>query len=292
MNEHVSILGKSKSIVGVFTENSYVSNNHTLPLIIILNAGVLHRVGPNRIHVKMARKMADSGFKALRFDFSGLGDSIKFINNLSYENNRIDEAQEAIDYLVSVTGIEKYILIGICSGADIAYQTACGDDRVAGFIGINGFYNSSNNKENIADIVKMKTQARYYKKQITTFEGWKRILKGKSNFFMIKNMILHNLKRLFKQSIEGMNNEDTSNNWQKLTVRNMDVLLIYSDGSSALDEYNLLHKKEIPKFNGSEQVKVEILEQSDHVFTLLWSQDILLTTINNWLLDRNRNWYN
>ncbi len=289
MREKVAVFGKANSLIGILTENSSIEYHTSLPVIIILNAGVLHRVGPNRIHVKIARKIADSGFKIFRFDFSGIGDSTRNNNNVSFEKNRVNEVREAIDYLVSVTGIRECILIGICSGADVAYQTACHDNRVVGFIGINGFYKNGNHDETIDDIVKMKTQIRYYKNRIVTFEGWKRMIKGKSNFQMIKKIIFHKMKGFLKQNNKLMTGKIISKDWQELVARKVDVLLIYSDGSSAFDIYNLFLKKEFNRLNSSEQINVDILQQTDHIFTLLWSQKILVEMVHDWLLNKKRN---
>ena len=74
MTEKALLFGEGKSLVGIVTlpaESSPVDR----PGIVILNAGVLHRVGPNRVHVQMARALAELGFTVLRFDLSSIGDS-------------------------------------------------------------------------------------------------------------------------------------------------------------------------------------------------------------------------
>ena len=43
--------------------------------LILLNAGLVHRMGPFRLYVQMARRLAAEGYAVLRFDQSGLGDS-------------------------------------------------------------------------------------------------------------------------------------------------------------------------------------------------------------------------
>ena len=44
--------------------------------IVIFNAGAVHRVGPNRMTVTLARRLAAMGLPSLRFDLEGLGDSV------------------------------------------------------------------------------------------------------------------------------------------------------------------------------------------------------------------------
>ena len=46
-----------------------------LPTIFFLNAGVIDHVGPAGLWVRLARQWAEAGFRAIRFDLSGNGDS-------------------------------------------------------------------------------------------------------------------------------------------------------------------------------------------------------------------------
>ncbi|MGH7928173.1 MAG: alpha/beta hydrolase, partial [Candidatus Binatia bacterium] len=76
MREEALLLGKTRSLVGILTDPPEAKRSTRLPGIILLNAGIIHRVGPNRMHVKIARTLAPMGFVVVRFDFSGIGDSI------------------------------------------------------------------------------------------------------------------------------------------------------------------------------------------------------------------------
>jgi len=82
MREEAVLFGKTRSLVGIITDPHTVVNAHNHPAIVLLNAGVLHRVGPNRLYVKIARKLASAGFVVLRFDLSGIGDSKARRDNL------------------------------------------------------------------------------------------------------------------------------------------------------------------------------------------------------------------
>jgi pimeloyl-ACP methyl ester carboxylesterase len=100
------------------------------PAVLFLNAGLLHRVGACRFHVRTARALAPAGFTSLRFDFSGNGDSEPRKDGLSFEQAAVAEAQEAMSYLEKTRGAKSFVLIGLCSGADMAYETALVDQRV------------------------------------------------------------------------------------------------------------------------------------------------------------------
>ena len=117
-------------MVGVLTEPDTDQRLADAPAVLFLNAGLLHRVGACRFHVRTARALAPAGFTSLRFDFSGNGDSEPRKDGMSFEQAAVTEAQEAMSYLEKTRGAKSFVLIGLCSGADMAYETALVDPRV------------------------------------------------------------------------------------------------------------------------------------------------------------------
>jgi pimeloyl-ACP methyl ester carboxylesterase len=120
----------SNAMVGVLTEPDKDQGLAGAPAVLFLNAGLLHRVGACRFHVRTARALAPAGFTSLRFDFSGNGDSEPRKDGMSFEQAAVAEAQEAMSYLEKTRGAKSFVLIGLCSGADMAYETALVDKRV------------------------------------------------------------------------------------------------------------------------------------------------------------------
>lgn len=104
------------------------------PAVLVLNAGVLHRVGPHRLHVTLARRLAERGRFALRLDLSGIGDSRAVPGALSFRDSSVADARAAMDWLAAETGAQRFVIFGLCSGADNALATAATDPRVAGIV--------------------------------------------------------------------------------------------------------------------------------------------------------------
>lgn len=290
MREQVVLFGKTRSLVGVLTEPRSASRNGRFPAIIILNAGLLHRVGPNRLHVKIARQMAGAGFFVLRFDFSGIGDSRARDDSLPFEKSSISETQEAMSYLGSVRGIEKFILIGICSGASVAFKTACRDWRVAGTVGVNGSYCDSQVLEGLNQYIESSIQGRYYRKHLLDYRSWLRVITGRSDLGNIRRLLITKTKRLLSRKKNVPVRTDPSIRWNSLIERGADLFLIYSEGSAALDSFRLLLEKSLSRLRSSGKLPVEIVEHTDHVFTLVWSQNILVDLIHQWVRNEERNW--
>ncbi|MGQ4659064.1 alpha/beta hydrolase [Lysobacter sp. F6437] len=121
-------------LVGVLTRPRTGRDNPVA--VILLNAGLVHRVGPFRGYVQLARVLADQGFAVLRFDQSGLGDSP--LCAVASGQRRQREVGAAMALLADETGADRFVLAGICSGADDAFHVAVDDARVAGFVLLDG----------------------------------------------------------------------------------------------------------------------------------------------------------
>src|SRR5262245_3370773 len=139
MQEHASVFGKTSPLFGVITDpvRGGASPAEKRSAVILLNAGVIHRVGPSRLYVALARSMAAQGWTAVRFDHSGIGDSPARRDGLPFEQSAIVEAREVMDSLQRERGIDRFVLVGLCSGAVTAFEVAETDDRVTGAALIN-----------------------------------------------------------------------------------------------------------------------------------------------------------
>ena len=130
-------LGPHGGLVVIYTPGQgAVTADETRPAVVMFNAGLIHHVGPHRMHVKLARALAARGFGAARVDFAGIGDSMTRADRLSPIELMQREAGEVLDELER-RGHRTFILLGLCSGAQAARQIACADARVRGVVLIN-----------------------------------------------------------------------------------------------------------------------------------------------------------
>ncbi len=132
MIERVVQFGAVANLTGVLTEPAADRAVPGVPPVLLINSGIIHKVGSCRLYVKLARALAERGVASLRFDLSGLGDSDVRKDSLSFEESAVAETQEAMDYLTRLRGWTSFQLAGLCSGADVAHMTAVVDARVVG----------------------------------------------------------------------------------------------------------------------------------------------------------------
>lgn len=104
------------------------------PFVVIVNAGIVHRVGPNRLYVDIARGLAARGHIVLRFDLRGLGDSEALTGGSSLTSAAVADVKTAFDFLQASHGAKSFICCGLCSGANYSMLTAFADARVAGVV--------------------------------------------------------------------------------------------------------------------------------------------------------------
>jgi len=141
LNESAIAFGRHDQLLGVWNEPQERQYNAA---VIFVTAGMLHHCGPFRLHVAAARELASRGIPSLRFDLSGIGESLAVGSQGSSLNRAASEIRDAINWIATTTDqngkekIDKVILFGLCSGADDSLHAASLDDRIVGLISVDG----------------------------------------------------------------------------------------------------------------------------------------------------------
>ncbi|MFT6396893.1 MAG: hypothetical protein ACJAYU_001637 [Bradymonadia bacterium] len=131
--EDAHVIGSASPLIAV-TTTATTRPASAPPNAIFLNAGLMHRIGAQRMSVEIARDLAKYGVDSLRFDCSGIGDSPPRRDNLPFAESSVLETIEAMDFMAERTGTDRHVLMGLCSGADQAFQVALKDERVTGIV--------------------------------------------------------------------------------------------------------------------------------------------------------------
>lgn len=261
--ERISVFGPHHC-VGIHNEPHELRQN--APAIVILNAGLLHSVGPYRLHVLLARNLCDRGFHVLRFDFAGIGDSGPRSNALSERDNALVDMQAAMDFVTTKTGINEFVFIGLCSGADYAHQIAVADSRVHGVVAMDGYAYPTPG---------------FYLRKFTKH------IRHPSRVFDIFRLRLSNI--FLGESAEHGEydfgqfppRKRVAQEMTSLVERGVDMLYIYSGAWPSFNHAGQF-KKMYPSvdFKGKETV-VNIV-QADHTYTLQRDREELLSHIDTW----------
>jgi len=280
MKEEAVLFGKTKSLVGILTDPAINNGGGFSPAVILLNPGIVHRVAPGRIYVKIARALAATGFVVLRFDFSGIGDSGVRRDHLPFERSAVQEAQEAMDWLNAARGIQHFILMGGCSGARIALETACSDPRVVGAVLMN-FVLAETDEEN-ANPERKNRAAGYYYWNFALFDprSWGKLLTGRANYRNLIRVLRAQAKSKFT-SARTTSREATQFQSQlcQLAGRKVHLTFVCSQGDPCFDDLQEAGGNELKRLCALSRMTLKVIPRSDHTFSSLSDQERLLEVI-------------
>lgn len=134
MNEQTFVFGPDKNLVGTVTLPAHPRPAHSRTMALLTNAGVIPRIGPHRLNVKLARRFAELGIATLRFDLSGLGDSRRSSSRRSTRDQFVADTRCAMDLAQAQFGADRFVMIGFCSGGDVGHLTALEDERLGALV--------------------------------------------------------------------------------------------------------------------------------------------------------------
>lgn len=142
MRELLCQFGPDQGMVGVLTLPDHGAQVEKTG-VLLFNVGANAHYGPHRINVKLARALVRQGVPTLRFDLSGVGDSAAADGALDYREQAVADLKAAMDHAQVQAGLQRFVVVGICSGAVHAYRVAQEDARVVGVVMMDGYWYAS-----------------------------------------------------------------------------------------------------------------------------------------------------
>lgn len=139
MSERAFRFGRAQHLVGI----AGLPERAPGPIgVIVLNAGLVHRVGPFRLSVDMTRRLNSLGYPTLRFDMSTIGDSGATGESQTRVQQVCGDVDDAMALLQQQAGCSRFVLIGLCAGAEKAHTVArdrSSHAKVTGVVFLDGF---------------------------------------------------------------------------------------------------------------------------------------------------------
>lgn len=136
VRETCCTFGPGAKLVGVLSEPTRQPRDAA---VVLISAGVTPKAGPFRLYVELARRLAGDGFRTLRFDLGGIGDSGEPCRDLPLQQRTGRQIAAALDYLSARFGAGNFVLAGLCSGAEDSFRHAEHDGRVTRVVMVDPF---------------------------------------------------------------------------------------------------------------------------------------------------------
>jgi len=187
MEELLQFTVEQDTVYGVLHRPAEPSATHH-PAVVMLHGWSGCRLGPHRMFVKAARRLAAAGFTCLRIDFRGRGSSGGETGQATIRTMTRD-ALAAVDWLHANVSPDQTALLGICSGGKVAVGAAVRDPRVTRLILWSG--------EALAPLRSAATGARkslyalrQYAAKALQGATWKKLLTGRTDFGLVRKALV------------------------------------------------------------------------------------------------------
>lgn len=275
--EQAVTFGPSRSLIGIVTSPQTPPEDDR-PGVILLNSGLVHRVGVNRLHVRLARSFASQGFTTLRFDLSGIGDSPRDEANRSLLESVSDDIHSAFEYLETTRKKDRFVLMGLCSGAYDAFAIS---DKTPAVVGL-GLLDLPGPFRNL------RHHLVHYRQRLNRWSSWK-------NTFSGKNSVLEGLMGLMRRNghVESedfdpydrppFTRADMEKGFGDLQARGVATLLVFTAGVEAAYNHATQFREVFPAAASNPLVTDRFYADSDHVFGDYTQRQALTTEITRWL---------
>jgi hypothetical protein len=249
----------------------------------MLNSGILHHVGACRLHVKLARTLAPAGYTVMRFDHSGIGDSDARRETLPFEKSAVLDVQEAMDYLTATRGTREFVLMGLCSGADMSFKVAGADSRVVGMMQLDAWAYRT-----------LGYWVRHYGNRVFKLTIWKNWLRRKLGAVVRgsgtdgitpprpdADAVTPEYRRVFPPR------DVVAADLRTLLARGVHFFNVFSGGQGEHFNHRGQYRAAFRSVDFRDQVRVEYLPDADHLFTGLDHQQFVAGAAAEWM---SRHW--
>lgn len=277
MAEQTLILGTDNHLVATFTPAAQPTSQPPRCVAILSNSGVIPRGGPHRMNVHLARRFAELGVPSVRFDMSGLGDSLRASGNLPVIEQWVADTRAIMDAAQARFGCDRFLMVGFCSGAVVGHLVALEDRRMRAVL--------------LWDLYAYPT----WQREVRTFlyrlrragavglvkKLWSRVANG----FGASADDAPETARWIGMSTSPPK-EEFVHRAQTLTADGVELFFVFSGGEPEFFNHSGQFKAMFGRYPFFEKVAFHYLQVSDHLITTHPAQQAFLRMTEDWLQGR------
>ena len=271
--------------------------------VILLSPGIKSRVAPHRLYVKLARRLAGMGFRVLRFDFSGLGDSEGLVHEATAAEfygtvqlgRYVRDTQAAMDWMEKEYRASRFILAGLCGGAITGLLAGANDVRVDSLIGLGLPVILDSDQVDPAKYLtagELDQWRKGYIAKLFDASSWLRLLTFKSNYKVIFKVLGGSLKAPGNlRASHPPASAQPSGNFNPLVpgafdalVSNRRILLVFSEADRL---YSIYQERFAQPRYGRDQhldnLELFVVKNANHIFSLREWEQAMSCQVEGWL---------
>jgi alpha-beta hydrolase superfamily lysophospholipase len=288
--------GPNHRLIGVLTEPEGALA-HERPTVLLLNVGANHHVGPHRMNVTLSRDLASLGYRAFRFDVSGLGDSLAAPGsreNRIYTKDSCADVASAMTLLGQLRDSRRFVLVGLCSGAYLAYHTAVADERVVGQVLLSSYAFEWKEGDPVAPTERRFLSTRFYTRAVFDRQVWLRAFRGEVQVRGIARELLERARARLEAELPNLKarllgkrkrRNEIEAGFHALCDGGVQSLLVSSFNDGGLDMIAGYLGDDARKMRKRPEFVLRVVDDADHTFSSLDAQQVLRDLVSRYLAD-------
>jgi len=246
--------------------------------VLFVNAGAVHRIGPCRLYVAMARYLARQGCIALRLDIAGLGDSPPrpgHAENVVYPAHATDDIALAAEYLRREWGAGEIRTVGLCSGAYHSFKAAVANQPLQGIVAINPltfFWKEGMSLEYPEHRVAQDMMR--YRNNARSLAAWRKLLSGRVNLLSLAQVLGRGaLTQLLKPMLAAARllriplREDLRSELLRVAHGGIHLQFVFAAMDPGLELLRDKGGSTVERLRQRGQLDMALVENADHTFT-------------------------
>jgi len=259
--------------------------------VILLNAGAVGRIGPNRLYVELCRRFAEEGTLAIRCDLSGIGDSLPRegeIENVVYHGRAVDDVAVAVRW-AREAGAREIVVAGLCSGAYHALRAALAGLPIDTIVVINPltFHYVPGAPLDVAAF-RIAADAARYRKSVTSGASWRKLLRGEVKLSRIATVLWHSVRgrvvNTAKNVLRALHvplRDDLGSELDTLARRDVAVRFVFADEDPGRAMLRDEGGPVVDRLAARGKLAIRTIAGADHTFTPRWTHAALLDAVRS-----------
>ena len=275
VTERPVLINADVSLFGVLSERA--AREPVQRAVILLNTGADYHVGPNRLHVELARRWARLGIAVLRLDLGGLGDSETATGRRDddvFPNAAIDEIRAAVHFMLARYDIKQVIVGGLCSGAYHALQAAINGLPVSEIFLVNpqNYFWKAGSAISDLQLAEVVSKPSEYGQRLFYLQTWRRLFSGDvsipkifSVFAMRVLLAAESTAREIARRLRIPMAQDLGVALEGIAAQGVRMLFVFAAGEPGIELLKLQGGSSVNRLGA--QCQLHIVAGGDHIFS-------------------------
>lgn len=280
VRERVVRFGPGNSLAGILSTSRDALPG--LPFVVIVNAGIIHRVGPNRLYVDVARAVAAMGYPVLRFDLAGLGDSDAVSTEASLLESAMVDVKAAFEYLSTTHNATTFLAFGLCSGANYAALAAFHEPRVIGVLLIDPTVARTRWSMMVHIGRRLRNMATLRSLLTLRHPVFQRPIRGTRSVAIARAAEGQSGQRAEPMGADG-STEANRRSLEQMIERGVHLMFVFTGGVNHVYNYHNQLYDLLPGFDFRGQLRLEYMPDTDHTVSDGRGRRQLIASLRSWL---------